>query len=125
MVKTKAIMVGLLGMSAFLVGCSNESDCLTSDTLQEVATADDARAIYLRVSGLQEKEFFYELYDREPTFDRCGTADIKPLSVSHIDREQGAPSAINVYGSSVDVAYSEESDAVSEASLINVKVVIR
>lgn len=118
----RAIMVGLLMTSVFLVGCSNEPDCLTSDTLREVATVDDTRQIYLRVSGFQEKEFFYELYDREPTFDSCGKADIEPLAVSHIDRGQGVPSAINVSESSVEILYSEEGDTVSEAGLTSVKV---
>lgn len=117
----RAIMVGLLCTSVFLSGCSNEPDCLTSDTLREVETVEDTRHLYLRVSGFQEKEFFYELYDQEPSFDSCGVANIETVAVAHIDREQGVPSAIDVKEASIEILYSEDG-TFSEAGLTNVTV---
>lgn len=94
---------------------------MTGDTVRKVAQIDGQRYIYLRITGFQEKMYFYELYSKKPTFDDCGAADIEPLDAAHIDRERGFPSAVDMQGPVFEIRYRKEG-SFSEAELTNIEV---
>lgn len=118
----RATIVGLLLFSAVVSGCSKQPDCVTSDTMRKMTQVEGARHLYLRVSGFQEKEHFYELYDQEPAFDACGAADVAPLAVAHVDSAQGVPDSLSVHETALEIRY-REGDTFSEAGLVGVEVV--
>lgn len=94
---------------------------MTSDTVRKVAQVEGTQHIYLRVSGFQEKAYFYELYDHEPAFDACGTAGVAPLDAAHIDPELGVPDNLSVQEAALEIRYGE-GDTFAEAELVDVEV---
>ena len=61
--------------------------------------------IYLRVSGLHEKESFYELYDKQPVFDACGKSTLPSKADVHIDSKSGAISKLVVNKEHLSIVY--------------------
>lgn len=96
---------------ATISGCRTSSDCFTSDSLEqlEIFNMDNNRySLFLRISGFQEKEAFYELYKGIPVFDKCGRPDIYAVSTIHIDTSQGSVSKLIVDEEKLDLIYSAD-----------------
>lgn len=61
--------------------------------------------VYLRISGLHEKESFYELYERQPTFDACGKSTLPSKTGVHVDSTRGAISKLVVDKERLSIVY--------------------
>lgn len=80
-----------------LLSCTANNDCLTADSVKQIKSFDvnsHAYFVYVRVSGLQEKETFFELYDNVPVFDDCGKPNISTVSAAHVDTTKGSVSKL-------------------------------
>lgn len=96
----------LLGFS--LSACSKKPDCIVADSVQEIRNEtlnEKGLHLYLRTSGLSEKEHFYELFKGAPSFNECGMATIDALSQVHVDTSLGAPKKLIVENNKIDIEY--------------------
>jgi hypothetical protein len=121
-----SIILVLIFSTPMLFGCSSASDCLVSDSIEKLSSfkiSGNEHAVYLRTTGLSEKESFYELYSNHPKFDACGAASISPVSQVHIDNTVGKPIKLEVTGSSLTLRYSEGD--VSVEVLRNIEIVVK
>jgi len=78
----------------FLISCSKNNDCFIADSIEkikELYVANTVFYLHLRTSGFNEKEYFYELYDKNPKFNNCGKTSTKLISDIHIDTSKGKP----------------------------------
>lgn len=63
--------------------------------------------IYLRTSGLHEKESFYELYEKQPAFDACGKSVLPSKADVHIDLTRGAISKLVIDKQHLSIVYNK------------------
>jgi hypothetical protein len=94
----------------FLLSCSANDDCLIADNLKQIKSFNinnNDYYLYLRISGFQEKEAFYVLYDDVPVFDECGKTDLSATSTVHVDSTKGAISKIVIYGKKLQIIYQK------------------
>lgn len=104
------LTIVLFFILANLFGCSPDNECFVADSVVPVKTIAVAGAdyfIYLRISGLQEKEVFYELYKNKPMFNGCGKSSSLPISEAHIDLTEGAVSTLIIDNQALAVVYSK------------------
>lgn len=66
--------------------------------------------IYLRISGLHEKESFYELYDKQPVFDACGKSTLPSKADVHIDSKVVRFPKLVVNKERLSIVYQQEKD---------------
>lgn len=99
-----------------LVACSADNDCFVADSvekIEELYINDTTYFLYLRTSGFNEKESFYELYDKEPTFDGCRQTDVRPVSDLHVDTSEGTPVKLIIKNNKLNLLFSNNaSDSV-------------
>lgn len=91
--------------------CLNEKRCIASDSVKHLKTfeiKDENYNLYLRISGFQEKESFYEIYEGTPVFDDCAQPDIPPRAMAHIDSTKGPVSKLVISGEKLFIAYGSE-----------------
>lgn len=122
MIRVKLIAYALLAFVT--ISCSSKTGCLVADSLQEMQSEvlrDEGLHLFLRTTGFNEKEFFYELYKESPAFDECGQSEKKPISQAHIDTTIGTPIKVNIQGDQMKIEYT---DGVTDAALSNIMVVI-
>ena len=109
-----------------LIGCSVNNDCFIADSVikvKSIAMDGETYYVYLRISGFNEKEYFYELYRQEPKFDDCGMSNFDPLSDIHVDAEEGRVVAVIIENNRLALRYSIE--ASSNARLAQVPVEVK
>ena len=61
--------------------------------------------IYLRITGLHEKQSFYVLYDKRPAFDACGEATLPSKAEVHIDSTRGEISKLVIDKERLSIVY--------------------
>jgi hypothetical protein len=84
---------------------------MVADNLKKIeneALSKNGLHLYLRATGLNEKEHFYELYKGVPTFDECGNAAISPVAQAHIDTTAGNPEKIVITSNQIEIEYTAE-----------------
>lgn len=89
--RIKFVIVALVLASSF-IACSPTKDCFVADSVslvKKIKMGEIDQYIYLRISGLHEKESFYELYDKQPVFDACGKSTLPSKAHVHIDSTRG------------------------------------
>lgn len=106
----KIIVVSCVLLSIVLLfACSKKPDCLVADDIKEVKAVSlgaDKYALYLRTSGFNEKEFFYELYKDKPEFDECGRAVTAAVSKIHVDTTEGTPVKLKIIDFALHIEYA-------------------
>lgn len=93
----------------FICGCSKEPDCFVADSIKEIKLSqlnDSGYFLYLRTTGFNEKESFFELFNAKASFDDCGQTSVKPVSQVHVDDTKGFPIKLDIYQDKIDVVYS-------------------
>lgn len=66
--------------------------------------------IFLRTSGFNEKEYFYELFEGIPKFDECGQTQRNFISKTHVDTSIGMPEKLIIRGNKISIEYSSEKE---------------
>ena len=120
----KRFVLMLLFMIA-ISGCSSKNDCFTSDSIEQLKVFDVHNVkynLFLRISGFQEKEAFYELYKGVPVFDNCGQPNSKSISIIHIDTNQGAVSKLIVEGTNLDLIYNTNGSGHTNYKDVNIEI---
>ena len=98
----------VLALASSLIACSPATDCFVADSVslvKKIKMGEVDQYIYLRVSGLHEKESFYELYDKQPVFDACGKSTLPSKADVHIDSKSGAISKLVVNKEHLSIVY--------------------
>lgn len=96
---------------SFVAACSNQPECFVADTLKEIGVPtlnEKGVHIFLRTSGLSEKENFYEMYNSVPKFDDCGQSGSEPMSQVHVDTTSGFPQKLVISNSQLKIAYTAD-----------------
>lgn len=117
--------IGLAMFGGLLLSCSGESDCFVADVVEpveQVTVGGTVHHIYLRTSGFNEKEQFFELYAEKPVFDDCGQAETTPVATVHIDENRGHPERLTVGDLVLEIDYSSESGSNGALTAIAVQV---
>lgn len=112
-------------LSLSITACSSEADCFVADNVTKIKTVkvgETEYSIYLRVSGFQEKEAFYELYDKSPVFDVCGKASLASIANVHVDDTKGTAIALVLVNQELTLEYDSDGRAQSELTKIPVTV---
>ena len=108
--RTNLIAV-LVMISVVLGACSSPGKCFTSDVvdeLQRVNIENKEYHLYLRTTGFNEKEHFYELYGEKPIFDDCGLTESLLISEIHVDSSVGTVSKLVVSDNKLKLEYSKD-----------------
>lgn len=116
----------ILVPAALIVACGTKNDCFTSDNVKQLKMINHnnrSYSIYLRISGFQEKESFYELYEGVPSFDDCGKPSIQAKSTVHIDSIQGSVSRLILDGEKLYIVFKKDSS--DNANFEDVKIEIK
>jgi hypothetical protein len=104
-------------ISVGLLSRSSENDCFIADQVELIRVIQiDERDyyVYLKISGWHDKSTFYELYDREPTFNQCGVTGTLPISVMDLnpdldpEKEKVSGLIINSSRKEMTVVYSKD-----------------
>ena len=95
-----------------IAACTPENDCFIADQAEQIRVIQIEHKdyyVYLKISGWHDKVTFYELYDREPSFDQCGFSETHPISVMDLDPDQDNVSGliINSSNKEMTIIYSE------------------
>lgn len=93
-----------------LLSCTANTDCFTADSVKQIKSFDvnsHAYFVYVRVTGFQEKETYFELYDNVPVFDDCGKPNISIVSAVHVDSMQGSVSKLVIDDKNLKVIYKK------------------
>ncbi len=118
-------LVTILFVFTILVSCSESNDCFIADSVEkikEININDTVYFLYLRISGFNEKEYFYELYGREPKFDNCGKAEAGPISNLHVDTSVGKPVKLIVKNEALSLRFSKNSNGVVDLKKISIEI---
>lgn len=78
-----AVVFGLIACNA--PECTVSPQLHLADTLQYKGTT---YFLYTRTTGFQEKQVFFELYDKQPIFDQCGVAQVKEIFATDYDHRR-------------------------------------
>lgn len=122
--KMRAIIIYLL-IAVGTLACTDNNDCFVAETVTPVKTIRIGGVdhfLYLRSSGFNEKEHFYELYKRSPKFDECGKTDISPISEVHLDTSEGVIVKLVIDKHKLKIIYSEEDNQGTDLSSIPIEV---
>lgn len=98
----------VLALELGLAACSPAADCLVADSVslvKKIWMDEGDQYIYLRISGLHEKESFYELYDKQPAFDACGKSTFPSKADVHIDSTRGEISKLVIDKERLSIVY--------------------
>jgi len=104
----------VLFVFAILVSCSERDDCFIADSVEkikEIHINDAIYFVYLRMSGFNEKEYFYELYNIAPKFDDCGKTKAKAISSLHVDTSEGKPIRLMIKNEKLSLFFSKKNGA--------------
>ncbi len=71
--------------------------------------------LFLRQSGFQEKEFFYELYPETVEFNVCNVGNVEPLDKVHVDTSQGAVDYVAIEAGRLTITYKPSSSGVDDS----------
>lgn len=121
--KTKFFFVYLL-ISCLLLSCSIDNDCFVADSIEKVKKISiDSKDhfLYLRTSGFNEKEHFYELYNFAPKFNDCGKSTTPPISDIHIDTTEGYVDKLIIKNNKLEIIYSKNDFKIVDFSNVEVK----
>jgi len=117
----------VLFVFAILVSCSKRDDCFIADSVEKIKethTNDTIYFVYLRMSGFNEKEYFYELYDIEPKFDDCGKSETKATFDLHVDTSEGKPITLIIKNEKLSLLFSKKNE-VTVADLKEISIEIK
>lgn len=95
---------------SLISGCSDNHGCFVAETVtpvEKITISGMDHFLYLRSSGFNEKENFYELYKNKPEFDDCGKASLTPLSEVHIDSSKGMIVRVVIDEHKLTIVYSK------------------
>lgn len=98
----------------FISGYSRQENCLVVDTVKELKAHqlnEDGYSLFLRTSGLNEKENFFELYQLNPKFDDCGLAMSAPIFQLHVDDTKGLPVKLLIFSNKMEMVYSNNTQS--------------
>jgi hypothetical protein len=105
--------------------CSGNNDCFVAETTTPVKTISIGGVhhfLFLRSSGFNEKEHFYELYKKSPMFDECGKTDIAPISEVHLDTSEGMLVKLVIDERKLKIIYSKKVSQDTDLSNIPIEV---
>lgn len=105
----KFLLVLVIG--SFGAACSEPSDCFVADNvlpLQHESLSKDSLFLFVRTSGVSDKQSFVELYDRAVEFDECGKSSIAPIASEHIDLKEGLPGNLVIEDGGITVTYMDK-----------------
>jgi hypothetical protein len=125
-VRGTIIVIGCFLVLAALASCSQASDCLVADSVKELKVIRIGKAdyyLYRKTSGFNDKASFYQLYDSEPSFDRCGKAASQPISDAYIDLTEGYPTKVVVENGKLKLMYSR--DGAKPPTFDDVEIVVK
>lgn len=109
----------------FLTACSNKPDCFVADTIKEITVHslnEKGLHVFLRSSGFNDKEHFYEMYEGVPAFDDCGQSGSEPISQVDVDTSIGNVRKLIVKSNRLEIVYSnDESSHSMDAVLVEVE----
>lgn len=121
----KTIFKTFLLVVIVISGCSSNNDCFTGDSIEQLKVFEVHNvkySLFLRVSGFQEKEAFYELYKGVPVFDNCGQPNRQFLSIAHIDTSQGDVFKIIVDRTNLNLIYNANGNDQANYRDINIEI---
>lgn len=99
----------LVIISLVISSCSNEPDCFIADSIKNLEITSlnkDGYTLFLRTTGLNDKENFYELFKGNPKFDVCGKTASKMVFQVHIDDTEGIPVKLIISNDNMNLIYS-------------------
>ena len=108
-----------------IVGCSSENDCFVADSVKQIKSFtvnDKEYFLFLRITGFQEKESFYELYEKKPIFDICGRSELSPVSDEHFDWQQGYVEKLIVKDAKLTIVYIKEEPEMYDLANIEIEI---
>ena len=117
--------VAILFVFNLLISCSKSNDCFISDSIVKIKEYNADNIIfhlYLRISGLNKKEYFYELYDEKPEFDDCGKTTTKLLSDIHVDDSEGNPVKLIIRDKKIILLFSKNGTNIVDLKKIPVEI---
>ncbi len=118
------LYIVFLAISFTLGACTSSNDCFVSDVVDEVKSVTvDSKEYYLflRTSGFNEKEHFYELYDHKPKFDDCGLSKSTSVSDVHVDSTVGNVGKVVISDKSLNLVYSKDVSALLDLRKVTVE----
>jgi hypothetical protein len=105
----KTLIAIALSLIVFL-SCTSTNECLPADSIKQIKSFDvnsHAYFIYVRISGAQTEETFFELYDNVPVFDDCGKPNIAIISTARVDSAQGSVSKLIIDDHNLKIVYKK------------------
>lgn len=121
------IVTTLTLLMSILWACSSDTDCSgfpqgSIQRIQTIVYLGEPAYLYLRVSGFQDKQFFYELYDHKPVFDHCNITVSKPILEDHIFEQDNYVSHIEINKNKMAIIYTNAKPANYDFESIDIKV---
>jgi len=113
---------------SILAACSADIDCSgfpqgSIKKIKSFSYLGQPSYLYLRVSGFQDKQFFYELYDHEPKFDTCNMTSSEPILEDHVFEQDNFASHIEINENQMAVIYTDTKPANYDFESIDIKVI--
>jgi hypothetical protein len=95
-------------LSAADVSCSE-----SCGTMDSVALLDEYHGMFLvyRVSGLQDKMEFFEIYKGKPAFDVCGSARMSAIATEPYERSRGFLKGLEFRDGHLNIIYTHRRSA--------------
>ena len=113
---------------SILSACSGDIDCSgfpqgSIKKIKSISYLGEPSYLYLRASGFQDKQFFYELYDHEPTFNTCNMTSSEPILEDHVFEQDNYVSHIEIGENKMSIIYTDSKPASYDFESIHIKVI--
>ena len=88
--------IALLSLAILVLSACGKNDCdeviLDSVKFHDTTVySESTYYLYSRTTGFHEKVVFFEVYDREPEFNKCRNANITPVFARAFDDSEEQP----------------------------------
>jgi hypothetical protein len=98
-------LAAIVCLGMLQISCS--TNCGVADTVSIVDSRDGNFLVY-RVSGLQDKMEFFEVYRSAPKFDSCGAATTPAIAKEAYLRSEGMLKKVELHGDQLAIAYTQK-----------------
>lgn len=96
----------VLGLALAATSCGGP-DCASSDTVTVLDEWNGVSLVY-RVTGMQDKMEFFEVYRGKPQFDTCGSARTPAIATEPYQRSQGLLKKLDFRDGRLEIVYTSD-----------------
>ena len=96
-------VLAITGLALAEVSC--DAACFIADQTYLIDTRNGFYLVY-RVSGLQQKVEFFEVYQGKPEFDSCGSARTPAMATELYERKKGLLKKVGLHGIRLEITYT-------------------